>query len=233
MMQQISELFKYMILAFVIFHSSDNNAQINVKIGYGTAIVGAKVNNEILNDFNARKRGELTDSLSIPFSGLGFVHGLNLGLRYKFSENSGFEVNWQNLTRSKEAIGEIDNSSLFQQELFYSFNQFYLAYQSEFSGFGMGVGLGYNRVRIKDKIANSDFKQTILNQNQLFAKINLSIYFKSSETISFSLQPFIQIPLDDINLNPLKSALDLNTNGDALEGFKMIGLSFIFYNGPQ
>lgn len=213
--------------------SIKGEAQINVKIGYGTAVVGAGVNNDILYTFNDQKRSELSDSLSIPFTGLGFVHGLNLGIRYKFSENSGFELNWQNLTRSKEAVGEIDNSSLFQQELFYAFNQFYVAYQSQFNSFGMGVGLGYNRVKIKDRIASSDFKQTILKQSQMFAKVNFSIYFESKETVSFAIQPFFQIPLEDINLNPLKNALDVNTSDDALEGFKMFGISFIFYNGPQ
>ena len=208
-------------------------AQINVKIGYGTAFVSSKVNNSILQEFNEIKRNMLSDSLSIPFKNLRTIHGIDVGLRLKFNDNGAIELTWQNLTRSREAVGEINNAQLFQQELFYSFNQIYFAYQSQFNGYGMGVGLGYNRITIKDRIANSDFKHTLIEESQLFSRINLSFYFQSNPYVSFAIQPFIQFPLDDINLNPLRKELDLPEDNNALEGFRMIGVSFVFYNGRQ
>jgi hypothetical protein len=224
---------KYFLILLTFLTIQSVNSQINVKIGYGTAFVNAKVNNSILSEFNDVKRNELSDSLSIPFKGLNFMHGLDLGLRFKVSESSAFELSWQNLSRSREAVGEINDVSLFKQELFYSFNQLYVSYQSDFNGYGMGVGLGYNKVKAKDRIAGSDFKETVINESQLFAKINLSIYFKSSSSVSFAIQPYYQFSLADINLNPLRTELGLSESGTADEPFNMFGISFVFYNGRQ
>jgi len=224
---------RFCLILFALLSAQALMTQVNVKIGYNTGFVNGKVNNEILTEFNELKKGELSDSLSIPFKGLSFVHGLNLGLRLKFSENSAFEVNWQNLSRSREAVGEINDVSLFKQELFYSFNQLYMAYQSDFNGYGMGVGLGYNKVKIKDRIAGSDFKETVINDSQLFARINLALYFESSSSVSFSIQPYYQFSLADINLNPLKTELGLPSNESVSDPFNMFGVSLVFYNGRQ
>lgn len=224
---------KYFLILLIFLSIQSVNSQINVKIGYTTAFVNAEVNNSILSDFNNVKRNELSDSLSIPFKGLKFMHGLELGLRFRVSESSAFELSWQNLSRSREAVGEINDVSLFKKELFYSFNQLYVAYQSDFNGYGMGVGLGYNKVKTKDRIAGSDFKETVINESQLFAKINLSLYFKSSTFVSFSIQPYYQFSLADINLNPLRTELGLSESSNADESFNMFGISFVFYNGRQ
>lgn len=220
-----------LLVSLLLFQSLES--QINVKIGYGSAFVNASSNNEILFNFNEQKRSELSDSLSIPFKGLNFMHGLDLGVRFKFTESSAFELGWQNLSRSREAIGEINDVSLFKQELFYSFNQLYVSYQSDFNGYGMGVGLGYNKVKIKDRIAGSDFKETVIDEGQLFAKINLAIYLKSSSSVSFSIQPYYQFSLTDFNLNLLNKELGLPDGNDVNEPFNTIGISFIFYNGRQ
>jgi len=219
------------LFSFFVIHSL--NAQINIKIGYNAGFASADVNNNILEEFNEIKRGELSDSLSIPFKGLNFMHGLDLGIRFKFTKSSAFELGWQNLSRSREAVGEINEVSLFQQELFYSFNQFYASYQSNFNGYGMGVGLGYNTVKIQDRIASSDFKETVIREGQLFAKINLSFYFKSSSSVSFAIQPYYQFSLADINLQPLQSELGLTQSNDSNESFNIFGISFVFYNGRQ
>ncbi|NNL93123.1 MAG: hypothetical protein HKO66_12865 [Saprospiraceae bacterium] len=208
-------------------------SQINVKIGYGLGILNVGDNNDILAEFNEIKSAELSDSLSIPFKGLKSIHGIDVGLRLKFSENSAIELSWANLAKSTKAIGEINETDLFRQELFYSFNQYYISYQSLFDRYGLGVGIGTNKVKIKDRIGGSEFKETVVSQHQLFTRINLSIYFQSKKTVSFAIQPFIQIPLSDINLSSLRNELKLPADSNASDSFKMIGISFIFYNGRQ
>ena len=208
-------------------------SQINVKIGYALDYVNASVNNEILEEFNALKRTELSDSLSLPFSGLNALHGVQLGLRFKFSDNNAFELNWENSSRTREAIGELNNSALFQQELFYSFNRYYISYESIFGQFGFGVGAGLSNLTIKDRIGGSDFKKTVIDDSSIMTRFKFSIYFQSSNTVSFAIQPYFQVHLSDFDLSPLREELGLQTNVESFDSFPTFGINFVFYNGRQ
>lgn len=221
------------LIVLLCFLGISADAQLNIKIGYGLGRVSAPVNNTLLSSYNDIQSQNLSDSLSLPFKSLSFLNGLEVGLRYKFSPNSGFELSWQGLSKSRMAVGEINNQTLFQKELFYRFRRYMLSYQSDFNGIGMGVGIGWNRVTIKDRIANSDFKETIVSQNQWVSKINLSFNFKSSDALVFSIQPFYQFSLSPIQLDRLFNELNVSLPDNTEDGFNMIGISFVFYNGPQ
>ena len=176
-----------------------------------------------------------------PIPDLNFMHGVHLGLRYLIKDTGGFEFSWEGLTRSRRAVGEVtvagmDGSigALFQEELFYSVNQFMFGYQSVIGNYGIGTSIGYNTLKIQQEIATSDIKNTFFNESQFSARINLSYYLKSNNTVSLSLQPYVQFPLGSYNLTALADRLDVPVpSGGSSDSFFTYGLTIVFYNGRQ
>lgn len=206
-------------------------SQFNIKVGYSFNSVNAGINNKILEEYNDLQRGLL--DLEIPMAGLNSMHGVNLGARYLITKNSAFEITWENKSRKRQAVGEYNDGSLFQTQLFYSFNQYLLGYQSLFSSFGIGSAIGYNSVGVKDRISTSDFKNTIVNEGQWIARFNMSYNFGSKSNVSLSLQPYVQFPIQSVDLGELADELEVSHVNEKSDSFFNYGLSIIFYNGRQ
>ncbi len=216
-----------------LFLSYQAQSQINIKIGYSLSAISAENNNNILQTYNNTKIAEGID-LAIPFSDLNVMHGVNLGLRYLIKNTGGFEFTYEGLSSKARAVGEQPISgALFQEELFYSLRQFTFGYQSLIGNFGLGTAIGYNNLKIQQKISTSDFKISFLDQNQYTARINLSYYLKSNNTVSLAFQPYVQFPLGSYDLNPLATRLGLPNSADYHDSFFSYGLTIVFYNGRQ
>lgn len=168
-----------------------------------------------------------------PMSGLGFLNGINLGARYLIGENGGFEFSYEGLTKSTTAIGENTDGSLFEEELFYSFRQYMIGYQSIAGNIGIGTSIGLNNFRIRQEISTSEEKETFLGQSQFTARINLSYYLKSNNTVSLAFQPYVQFPIGSIDLNELADRLDIPSSPSFSDSFFSYGLTIVFYNGRQ
>ena len=207
------------------------SAQLNIKVAYDLAFVSAKENNELLQAYNAAKASEV--NFTKEFGSLNSMNGIVLGLRYKFNPVHSLELGWVNLSNSKEAVGELNMGNLFRQKLYYSSNQYYLDYQTHFSSIGVGIGIATGSFKIRDEIGNSDVKKQIVKEDQWIFRSNISFYFSGHSNVSFCLQPYLNIALDAVDLNPLKNELQLTDNSDPSSGFSHFGLRFIFYNGPQ
>ena len=205
-------------------------AQINVKIGYSMAFVNPETNNNLIQAFNS-KQSTLID-LEKPMGELKFMHGINLGLSYKIS-NYAIHMGWENLSRDRIAVGENNDGSLFQEKLFYSANNLFAGLETIHSFLGYGATIGLSRIKIKETIATSDFKKTLVTENQLYSKVYLIFLFGGQNNVAFGLQPYIQFPLGDVDLTGMRQELGLEDNLPVKEEFPMFGLSFIFYNGRQ
>jgi len=226
-------MLKYFILGFFFISASALMSQVNIKVGYGIGYFQASENNDILNEYNLLKEQELSGALSKSFSNLNSMSGISLGLRLKVSDVHSLEIGWENLSKSKEVIGETNSQSLFQQKLFYSSNQYYLMYQTHLDKLGFGLGMGYNSFIIKDEIGGSDIKKGIVSENQLMLRFNLAYYLKGHKNVSFSIQPYYNLALDNVPLNALRKELSLSEDQNVESTFSNFGLRFIFYNGAQ
>ena len=209
------------------------NAQLNVKVAYQLAYTNASENNSILSSFNELKAAELNAGLSKEFSPLRLMNGIVLGLRHRISDAHSIELGYEHSSSSKEAVGENMNGSLFQQSLFYSSSQYYLDYQTHISRFGFGLGIGRSRFKIKDEIGNSDVKKELVNENQWVARTNLSFFFSGAKNLSFCLQPFLNLSLDDVPISALSDELGTNHDTSVKDNFTQFGIRFVFYNGAQ
>lgn len=203
------------------------NAQLNISIGYGIGFLNANVNNDILDAFNSRKGQEI--DLDNPFGHLKSMSGISIGGRYKLGTNA-FGFVWDNMSKSRRAFGETTQMTLFDQELFYSFNMVSFNYESNFGRIGIGSSVGKNFLKIKDEIPNSPEKNTLVKESQYFARINLSFNFSGGGTVAFALKPYIQFPLSELDISGLATELDVAIDKQD-ESFPFIGLSFVFYNG--
>lgn len=210
------------------------DAQVNIKIGYSVAQSFPKVNNQFIADLN-HVRSQAFDDFT-PMKDLGFMYGITLGVRYGIGIGN-LEFSWERLSIDRKSIG-IDRPTVIQQataspyEISYSFNQLFVTYESRFGILGIGSSVGVNRVGISAPTTNSDDKDRLLSESQIMSRFHVSLNFEGNSSVAISLKPFIQIPLTDIDLSPAIDILDTATT-EKKETFPLVGLSLIFYNGPQ
>ena len=221
---------RWAAVIIVLFLYNQGYAQLNLKIGYALGIAKPDVNNSILAEANATI-SETVD-LQFPYEGLGTMHGISLGARYTVS-NVSLEIGWENLGRTRIAVGENSNGSLFQEELFYRFNTILATMSYRMGSRSIGGSIGRNSAAIKKRLGNSSRKSVnFIPEAQFIARAHIGFAFGGNDLVSFEIRPYYQFPIDKINLNPLRRQLDLQ-EGDFNESFPMIGLTFVFYNGRQ
>ncbi len=226
------EMYRFALLIISLFWSTYMMAQLNISVGYGFSYFGSEPNNQILAQFNEDKMQELEGGLVKPFSDLTFAGGINLGLRYQYTSTQALEIGWQSLSTDKEAVGETIENTLFSQKLFYSNRQFFADYHLILENWGAGIGLGIDRFRIQDEIANSGVKKVLVNESRTCVRLRLAYYFNTSRQVSFSIQPYVHIPLQSVSLAPLADELNVDTP-ETEANFMNFGIRLVFYNGPR
>lgn len=166
------------------------------------------------------------------FSSLGFVHGIQLGLRYKLGD-SALEIGWENLSRDRTNVQYKPSSDSFTDRVYnLSLSSFYFGADRQFGAFGFGSAILRSRLGINREIGNN--KLGLIKQNEYQLKLHLNWQVQSSKTVAVYIKPFYQFGLGKYDLSDL--ALDVNSKNpalDVLEQSRMFGLSLVFFNGPQ
>ena len=179
---------KAFILLFSVLGANVAMAQINVKIGFNSAYSKFSVNNRIIADYNAEN-----DFLEQGFKELHVLHGVVLGLRYKW-DNLALDVSWENMSRNRDAFGETLTGSPFTNELFYTMNTLSAGLENHFGSFGYGAALENRQLRVKTKISGLDKKKTVLNQTAYSARFYLLFQIQQSNKVSLAFRPYVQYP---------------------------------------
>ncbi len=223
------------ILIILLFATTVQlQAQFNVSIGYGLGYTPGTVNNQVIDDFNKVFRD--STYFGDPMSDLNFLHGLVVGARWKF-ENFSFEINWENLGRTREALGEDINDNVFTKKIFYSVNNYSAGIESHFGTIGLGFAGGIRSFQVKEPIGNTNRKVAFLTERQYFIKPFLSINLIGGENVGLSIKPYVSIPFGSLNLgnlaNELSTAENLINPPTDQERLWLGGISFMFYNGVQ
>lgn len=217
------------ILLLGLSHSL--SAQFNISVGYTIGYTPAQEINELVFEFNETFRDGTYFGMEMP--DLNYLHGLQAGLRWKYDRFS-FELNWENLNRTREALGETEADQLFQKTIFYNINNYAAGLESNFGNFGAGIFLGLRNFKIKEEIAVTGKRRSFLEDNQYFVKPVISINLIGGDKVGLSIKPYLQIPLSSIPLNNLsKEFFGQDIGTDRTDRLLMGGVSFIFYNGSQ
>lgn len=224
----------FIIISF-IFASQNLWAQFNVKVGYSLGYTPAKVHNKMIKEFN----GVFEDGTYVgeAMKDLHFLHGLNVGARWKYDFVS-LELEWENLSRTRQAIGEDPNTDeLFSEKLYYAINNYAVSLESEFGAMGLGVGLGYRQFKVREDVANTDTRRDVMRDNQYFIKPFIVFNFGGGDYVGLAIRPYVSIPIRTINLGLVALELDTEITPVSLpsenEPLWMFGLNFVFYNGFQ
>jgi len=159
-------------------------------------------------------------------------------MRYKFGLGS-LELSWEGLGRTLSSVG-INNPepplqpSAVTEEFSYNLNQLMVTYETNFERFGIGSAIGKNFLSIKKNVPNGNEKLPLIDNgtSQYIARFHISFNFYGSETVAFSIKPFIQLGISEADLSSLITNLKVE-NPNTQEGFPLWGFSFAFYNGRQ
>ena len=204
-------------------------AQFNIKIAYATGYGSFDVNNQIMQSYN-----EENDFLEDSFGDLHFLHGVQIGARYRLG-NIGIELSWENLNRKRDAFGQITGSSDFlSEELFYSVKSLSAGLENYFGALGYGGAIERRSLKVKTQIPQIDKKRNIIDQREYSARFYLIFELQQSTFVSLALKPYVQIPLGSYDMTPLETELLAQpTTGSNQEDLMIFGLTIAFYNGPR
>ncbi len=214
------------------------HAQFNVKVGYALAYTPANTTNSLIGQFN-----NVFDTQSIagdPMKDLQFLHGLSVGVRWKY-EFVSWELEWENLSRSREAVGEFPTTDEpFSEKYYFTVNSIGTSIESIFGRFGIGVGAGRRQFRIKEDSANFDRRRDVLldKPNQYYVKPFIAIHLGGGSQVGFAIKPYINIPLTNVDITDLAEDMNLRPgvqvdNPTEKESLWLFGVHFTFYNGFQ
>ncbi|MBT8229018.1 MAG: hypothetical protein KJO50_02075, partial [Bacteroidia bacterium] len=152
---------RHLIILFLFTICTNMSSQVQIKIGYNLGFMSPGVYDQMVSEFNISN----FEIIDIPLDELDFMQGVELGARYQLAENA-VEFSWSNLKQDGAAVGETESGALFEEEFFYSMNQFTLSFENFFGPLSIGTGIGYNRIRFRERIAGSDHKRDLINDSQ-------------------------------------------------------------------
>ncbi len=211
-------------------------AQLNIKVGYSLGYALAPTNDQIISTYNVNNTNDPLFDDYIEMDRLGLMNGITLGFRYT-TDVGAIELGWEQLGKTRSSTGfsvplPPQQPTAYPYEVSYSANMFMLTYENRFGIYGVGSTIGYNYLTIKAPARNADENATIEKGNQLFARFHVSLNITGNTAVAIALKPFFQLPLSSISLQKFADHLSVeSTNID--ESFRYIGLSLVFYNGPQ
>lgn len=227
-------IYRLILLLFIInIFCKDLTAQFNIKVGYNGRYTEATVVNAIFNRYNL-----VNPNFEEPFSKVNILHGLEAGIRYKFSDFTGMEFTWVNAQSGKiTSFGQtFPGEPFFTERWAVSNTEFTLGLESyPLNNFGFGVAAGLSRLKTIRNIPDVNRRRVVTSESVPIVKFNLIFQIKT-RSMGFAIKPFYALTLDDFDLyrmdrelNPMLSA-DPNNFKESLKSF---GVSMVFYNGVQ
>jgi len=168
---------------------------------------------------------------------LRITQGIDLGVRQKF-EFLAIEASWKNKFQNLDAEGiRPGETSEFVRDLFYTINSYSVG-ADIFLTKKISLGATYDRTVyfVKSKNTGDDDRRENIKQNIPGSHFHISFEFESSNNLSISLRPFVQMTWSDVNLFGIEKELFPETT-EPIENFntrfRQFGLMLVFYNGRK
>lgn len=203
------------------------HSQFNIKIGYDVAYSDAPVFNETVSTYNQAYGNVLNQ----PLNDVHFLHGLNIGLRYK-TRYTASEISWESLGNSVNPV-EIYGDNAEEKTVYLQLN--HLAYSQElvFGSFGLGISAAYGFYNLEADLQGTSKKRNLSQTHPFSTKFYLTFEIKASEILSFAIKPFYRyVWHDGMQLNGVQEYWEIDTSTNR-ELFHQLGIHLCFYNGPQ
>jgi len=234
------------IIFFVFFLMTCTcaQAQINIKVGFGVGYTPAGSINGIFKQYNSSLEADENIDVETLIPELHFMNGVVVGFRWR-TDYIGLDFNWENLSRKRKGFSENEMTGAFlDDEYSFSSNNLSVGLESYYGRIGVGTSIGYRRFKIKTPFEGTDNDDTLIRDHQYNVGAYLLINLSGSDALNLIMKPYINIPLNGINLVPsdnefVNSFNDRDTvprvtvDPNESERLWIYGLSFIFYNGYQ
>ncbi len=228
----MNRFIQIMLFIFAFGGISPLTAQFNIKIGYSLGYTTNQLDNEIIDRFNTSNA-----NIENPMQSLRFLNGVMLGGRQRIGD-VGICLAYENRFAKLESTGfdALTGTTEFRNLYFR-----YLTYSIGLEGyateeFTIGASLDIGTIRYRVNSNEDSQRFTLLKDNNIATTIYFGVNLEGTETLTLSLQPFVQIPLANVNtfqleqyLNPLDST-SANPDDYASRYFNF-GIKVIFYNG--
>lgn len=197
--------------------------QFNSKIGYTGSYASIGSVNSLFERFDDANQG-----LDKKLSGINMVHGLEIGGRYSVNDFS-FELGLTVANGNARAAGTVDGM---QEEFRWkaSLYDYHLNLVQQFGLVGMGVGLVNQRVTMKQFSRVADEFIEVSKESNLGLNLFLNFEVPSSK-VSLAVRPYYRMSFDSFDFGAVADKLQVPDTDD--RGLRMIGVSIIFFNGPQ
>jgi hypothetical protein len=200
-------------------------SQFNIKVGYIPAFGNFNTFNDLILAYNS----ENSETLENPLSELHFMHGIDVGLRYRWT-NISFELDWTTMNRNRNALMYFRNSDSFQSEEYnISLSSFVFNIDNNFKRFGYGIGIASQKLGILRKIGNNDLN--LVEERQYALDFHLNFVLQQSDFVKFVLKPYYRLPLKDYDIGAFRDDLIDDPSLNSKARMDYFGIQLIFYNG--
>lgn len=203
--------------------------QFNVKVGFNLHYGDFEKTNQIFRIYNTNNKNNLLEN----FSSIHTQYGIDLGIRYHFTQTLAIGGGYSSLFSSNKKATIQNGSTASTDEWRVSHRFAYLGLESNYSYWGFGCDIGYAKMIYQTNEVGLSNKQTVLNDKYLNARAFLTFFAKSGNN-SFAIRPFYNFPLDDVDISKVNAKLNGTSGVDSFkESFSSFGISILFFNGEQ
>lgn len=220
--------YPFLLLLICLSCALPTHAQLNFGVGYSLGYLHPSEDRTITKTYN-NDRPWLDDGLE-P---INVIQGFNLNLRYRF-DFVAFEIGWRNKFRNKNANGTnpADNSS-FSRELSYKYLSYYLGIENFISDFSYGASIEVENLGIRTEVSGLDGTLDLINEYGFGTNLFVAYNLDAGNSLTFSIRPYVHIPLQTYNIAPLAAELNGDTVSELSENYLNFGIMLVFYNGKK
>jgi hypothetical protein len=201
-------------------------AQLNLKAGYNLSFLDAPGYNAIVEAHNLF----MDDTYIDPFKPLDILHGLDLGLEYRW-EALALEAGWR-IKRNRQVASGSTAQRAFTNKLNCSLGSFYVGLVQYYGPVRIASSVDFNYKNTKIDFENPSTLH-VIKDNSWGSTFSLGYVIPGKGGISIVLAPYVQLHWSDYELDELQMRLtELNTPPPQ-DDFLNYGITLYFLNGPR
>lgn len=215
-------------LLILIVSIQNLNAQFNFTMGYSSVLYKNESLKTAIQTFNS----DQNDTLKSGFKTPTYLHGLEMGLRYKW-ENFALQGGFLMRLNTNKALYRQANDGTLSQKLISNYNSWFIGATGYLnSWFGIGATFDFNTIRIKNKLQTDKNSTKFLNKTNTSSQIFLVFDVPANNVLSISIKPFFQMPWHSTDFTDFNKNLN-GMNSSLSSKWWTTGISFLFCNGVQ
>ena len=215
-------------LIFLLYFCNIITAQLNFTMGYSSVFYKNESLKNVVNTFNDFNK----DTLNSPFKTPSYLHGLEMGVRYKW-ENVAIQGGFSLRLNTNKALFRQANDGTLSQKLITNYNAWFIGatgYVNKW--FGLGTSFDFTTTRVKNKLQTDKNSTAYLDQTGTSSQVFLVFDLPANKVLSLSIKPFFQWPWNNTDFTGLQKSLNGKTE-DLNSKWWTAGITFLFCNGVQ